>query len=65
MYTDNAHGKTCLVLRVTKSNVFCLLGELGFHESSTPSLKEKVVHVKSDPYSALPLLAIPSTVPQV
>lgn len=42
-----------------------LLGELGFHESSTPSLKEKVVHVESDPYSTLPLLTIPSTVLQI
>ena len=44
---------------------FVLLGELGFHESCTPALKEKVVHVESDPYSALPLLTIPPTVSQV
>jgi hypothetical protein len=42
-----------------------LLGEVGFHESCTPALKDKVVPIESDPYSTLPLLTIPSTVTQI
>ena len=37
-------------------------GALGFHEATTPSLKEGVVHVKVDQYAHLPKLALPENV---
>jgi len=62
LFTDNTHGKTLFCLEPPGLTYFIQLGEVGFHESCTPSLKEKVVHVKSEPYSDLPLLMIPTMV---
>ncbi|KAF9001636.1 hypothetical protein BDZ89DRAFT_1050403 [Hymenopellis radicata] len=44
MYTDNAQVFTA---------------ELAFHEAATPSLSKGVKHIVLDPYSNLPLLALP------
>ena len=40
-------------------------GELSFHEATTPSLKEGVIHVEADQFAHLPKLTLPKEIPLI